>query len=218
MPVSNSIINKLLKHSDTKNEELCLRYNIISVLIKGREMVSGIANNGINTFKGSHLMTSEHAEMNAIKQWYARNSDIRSKKKYDFKLPKGISIVVIRVKKKCLGLARPCMRCLKVLNKLGIKTVYYSDMEGNIVKENTKHMLSILLSSATFYRFKILGITIDKVSAAMDYIDKMSKSGSKGLKMLIEHGLPYGLEYTHKCNVYTISHKDTDRCVKLLLN
>jgi hypothetical protein len=53
------------------------------------------------------------------------------------------SIIVLRV-----GLtgellnSKPCMDCLKVLKMIGIKKVYYSDENGNIIVEKIKNMES----------------------------------------------------------------------------
>lgn len=59
-------------------------------------------------------------------------------------------MIVIRVNSKGeLCSSRPCYNCLDMMKAVGIKRVYYSDDNGNIVVETVKDMISIQASVVT---------------------------------------------------------------------
>lgn len=71
-----------------------------------------------------------HAELHVIHQCTKRLiRQQKSLKKY--------SILVIRIKRDTgeLVLSKPCHDCINAMRKCGIKKVYYSDNDGNIVME-----------------------------------------------------------------------------------
>jgi hypothetical protein len=55
-----------------------------------------------------------------------------------------IELIVIRQSAtgSCLGNSRPCSACLNMMKLFNIKTVYYSDAEGDIVYEKVSEMYS----------------------------------------------------------------------------
>lgn len=70
------------------------------------------------------------------------------------KLPKkkvrGLDILVIRVNKNlALRNSRPCNQCIDKLLKLGIRKVYYSNEQGQIVSEFVENMEKLHVSSGT---------------------------------------------------------------------
>jgi cytidine deaminase len=74
------------------------------------------------------------------------------------KLPKkkvrGMDILVIRINKNlALKNSRPCNQCIDTLSKLGIRKVYYSNEDGNIVWEFVEQMAKIHISSGTKHLF-----------------------------------------------------------------
>ena len=74
------------------------------------------------------------------------------------KLPKkkvrGMDILVIRINKNlALRNSRPCNQCIEKLSKLGIRKVYYSNEEGNIVWEFVEQMEKTHISSGTKHLF-----------------------------------------------------------------
>jgi tRNA(Arg) A34 adenosine deaminase TadA len=74
------------------------------------------------------------------------------------KLPKkkvrGMDILVIRINKNlALKNSRPCNQCIDTLSKLGIRKVYYSNEDGNIVWEFVEQMEKIHISSGTKHLF-----------------------------------------------------------------
>jgi tRNA(Arg) A34 adenosine deaminase TadA len=74
------------------------------------------------------------------------------------RLPKkkvrGMDILVIRINKNlALRNSRPCTQCIEKLSKLGIRKVYYSNEEGNIVWEFVEQMEKTHISSGTKHLF-----------------------------------------------------------------
>jgi len=53
--------------------------------------------------------------------------------------------------------ARPCCKCLAMMKAVGIRKVYYSVSDGEIVCENVKNMVSIQVSTVTKLIEKING-------------------------------------------------------------
>jgi deoxycytidylate deaminase len=74
------------------------------------------------------------------------------------RLPKkkvrGMDILVIRINKHlALRNSRPCNQCIDKLSKLGIRKVYYSNEEGQIVWEFVEQMEKLHISSGTRHLF-----------------------------------------------------------------
>lgn len=74
------------------------------------------------------------------------------------KLPKkkvrGMDILVIRVNKNLtLKNSRPCSQCIDKLSKLGIRKVFYSNEEGDIVWEFVEQMKKTHISAGTRHLF-----------------------------------------------------------------
>lgn len=74
------------------------------------------------------------------------------------KLPKkkvrGMDILVIRVNKNLtLKNSRPCSQCIDKLYKLGIRKVFYSNEEGDIVWEFVEQMKKTHISAGTRHLF-----------------------------------------------------------------
>lgn len=86
-------------------------------------------------------MMSYHAERNLI---------LKHLKHFKYKRQSySYNILVIRLSKNgTLGSSKPCQRCINELNKshINIKYVYYSNQDGNIVRENLKNMHNEYLS------------------------------------------------------------------------
>ena len=82
----------------------------VAIVIKGGKILSIAANS-----------ERKHAEDNAIRR---------------MKKPWKCKIISLRVNKQNdLRMARPCDRCMKLIAKSGISTVFYSNQEGEIIKE-----------------------------------------------------------------------------------
>ena len=51
-----------------------------------------------------------------------------------------IDLVVIRYSNSGLRMSKPCSRCLYILKKLGVNSVYYSTENGVLIREKVKNM------------------------------------------------------------------------------
>lgn len=74
--------------------------------------------------QGNRVRWSEHAEESVIRKLNRLNA---------FHRFRDISMLVFRISSNGISLAKPCLRCQKLLNKYPI-TVFYTIAEGNIKK------------------------------------------------------------------------------------
>lgn len=96
----------------------------LGAVVVYRGKIVGRGYNSVNYVGGRTILNGTHAEIDAI-------NDTRAAHR------KGATMYVVRWRKQGdLGCARPCKTCEKVLRKLGIKTVWYSDY-GNCWKRLT---------------------------------------------------------------------------------
>jgi deoxycytidylate deaminase len=74
-----------------------------------------------------------HAEHNALRM--LRNQ--KQRKNHH------LTMVVLRFdsKQEHLTMSKPCSRCVALLHKYDIRTVVYSNKDGELVKENTSHII-----------------------------------------------------------------------------
>ena len=112
-----------------KNKVLSVGYN------KSIKQINNINNNNNHSFK-----ITVHAEVDALYQASKKN-DLR-----------GIDIIIIRTKNLCNGQmtlrnSRPCNDCIDKMMKIGIRKVYYSDSNGDIVYEFLDSMVKTHISS-----------------------------------------------------------------------
>lgn len=86
---------------------------------------------GTNSNDKFFHMPSKHAEMDALRKLNYKN------------LPRTVDIFVIRISKTgILGESRPCIDCLKMMERSGlnIKYIYYSTKDGTILRERFSKM------------------------------------------------------------------------------
>lgn len=82
------------------------------------------------------------------------HAEIHAICKYSKKNLKGMDILVIRTNKNLkLSNSRPCNDCINKMNFFGIRKVYYSDKNGNIISEYVEEMEKCHISSGN--RIKI---------------------------------------------------------------
>lgn len=86
---------------------------------------------------------------------YTIHAEIDALHKFDFKTLKGVDILIIRIGKTMkLKNSRPCNNCIDKLLRKGIRKVYYSDENGNIVEEFIDMMKKQHISSGNLVRHK----------------------------------------------------------------
>lgn len=80
----------------------------------------------------------------------ARPNDVKKIKKLQKKFSK-IELLVIKQTKATskLGSSRPCAMCLKMMQILKIKNVFYTNSDGNIIMEKVSRMTSTHQSQMT---------------------------------------------------------------------
>jgi deoxycytidylate deaminase len=110
-----------------------------AALISGNTIYSAGINKFIKEIKNNNNIYKRtmHAEINVFENFPKKNV-------------KGLDILVIRINKNyVLKNSRPCNQCIEKLKKIGIRRVYYSDHNGNIIYEKVEYMEKLHVSSGT---------------------------------------------------------------------
>lgn len=114
----------ILRRCMEECEKSSYKFRVGAVVFKGKRILSS-GHNGLrsSTIPNKHKTyhNSLHAEQNALL-------------KLDWSTLKGASILVLKCSKtaKSLSNARPCSMCMKLLSFVGIKNIYFSDVDGSI--------------------------------------------------------------------------------------
>lgn len=106
--------------------------HIGAVVFKGKR-IFGSGHNGIRSsslpMKHRYWEESLHAEQAALLN-------------LDWDKLKGCSMLVVRVNKTGMfGICKPCPMCSKIINHIGIKNVYYTNEQGEIVRVKAKNLM-----------------------------------------------------------------------------
>ena len=102
----------------------CPTYRVGAALMNGNQMVS----KGRNHFKKSHTQSKTiyngiHAEFNCL--YGLDPSKCRGRSLFVVRLtPTGVK-----------SMARPCVGCLSLLRKYGVRVFYYTDYNGKVIRE-----------------------------------------------------------------------------------
>lgn len=115
---------------------------IIKRAIEEAERSSYKLHLGAVIFKGKRILASGRNELRSstVKHRKWKNSlhaEIAALTKLDWSTIKGASILVVKVSRTegFLSNARPCDNCMATLKYVGIKTVYYTNEDGEIICE-----------------------------------------------------------------------------------
>lgn len=116
----------ILKAAIEEAELSTHQHKVAAVIFKGKRIIS-IAHNSVRANKIPHkfknFLESTHAEAHAI---------IKARQNL-----KGYDILVIRINRTGnIALAKPCEFCQDFIDYVGIRSVYYSDNDGNIIKKD----------------------------------------------------------------------------------
>lgn len=127
--ISSGIIKRCLEEC----EKSTYRFRIGAVIFKGSRIISS-GHNGIRSVsqikdKFKKYENSLHAEQAALMN-------------IDWNKVKGCSILVMKISpsKGTLSMAKPCEICQKLLEHIGIKTIYYSNEKGEIVRKKLENL------------------------------------------------------------------------------
>ena len=122
MPITSGIIKLCILESEKSN----YRFKIGAVVFKGNRILSS----GHNEIRSSNIPSKHKLYNNSV---HAEQAALLGT---DWNKLKGCSILVMKCSKtlKQLSNAKPCPICMKILEHVGIKDIYYSNEQGEIVK------------------------------------------------------------------------------------
>lgn len=140
-----SKISNIIDHLKKVSLNSDISYRHSAALFKRNKVIAVGYNKSIKQLNvtnnnGSQFKVTVHAEVDALYQ---------ASKKHDLR---GIDIIIIRTKHMCDGQitlrnSRPCNDCIEKMEKIGIRKVYYSNSDGEIVYEFLDDMAKIHISS-----------------------------------------------------------------------
>jgi deoxycytidylate deaminase len=153
-----------------------------------------------NTCRGVFI-GSLHAEAHAMINYFGKHLTYDGKE-WRCSKPTKLDLVVIRINKSGnICNARPCYNCVNMMKSVGIRKVYYSINEDELVCEKVKDMISIQASSLTQE-------VIDKVLNTQVYYDKLLRLYFPSI--VKKHNLDLFITYNiHLLPHYTVVEKDS---------
>jgi hypothetical protein len=133
MKIINKTIRKAYQNWNPNRLIRCYHY---AAAFDGTKLICFTQNNPIKTHTGAYRI-GEDFNLEKYKEfpYYHSESRLISKllDKYNT-IDSNWSIVVLRINRKGLILgSKPCKNCDKLLNAVGLNTVYYSNDDGNFI-------------------------------------------------------------------------------------
>lgn len=138
-------------------EKSPVRFKMSSILMRGRKIIGlPSCNQFICHEISSPLTGSIHAEANTITKYFGDDLVFNRKlKKWSLTTTKNgnFNIFIFRMTETCeAGNARPCNMCLKMMQDIGIKKIYYTTGRDNeIICEKVNNMISLHLSAVNIF-------------------------------------------------------------------
>lgn len=128
-----------------------IKCQLAAAIMKGTKILSKPCSNISRNMCRGHAGGSLHAEAHAILDYFGKDL-MYSQRTNSFFVQENKKIkcdlIVIRVnKEEKICTSRPCYNCLEMMKAVGIRKVYYTDNNENIICENVKDMVSINTSS-----------------------------------------------------------------------
>ena len=122
MAITSGIIKRCLEEC----ERSTYRFRVGAVIFSSKRIISS----GHNEIRSSNIPNKHKLYNNSV---HAEQAALLGT---DWNKLKGCSILVMKCSKtlKQLSNAKPCPMCMKVLEYVGIKDIYYSNEQGEIVK------------------------------------------------------------------------------------
>jgi len=144
------IIHRLIDQASKSGN----KFNLAAALIKGQKFISRACGNTPRNVCRGYTCGSLHAEAHAILDYFGKDLQYSSKNGGNFFVSPHkkvkCDLIVIRInREEKICTSRPCYNCLSMMKAVGIRRVYYTDNNQNIICENVKDMISINASSVT---------------------------------------------------------------------
>tara|TARA_Y100000389_G_C17365140_1_gene465887 strand:- start:115 stop:600 length:486 start_codon:yes stop_codon:yes gene_type:complete len=138
----NESVRRLLEYPIKENKQ----HNHIALIIhNGKIIYQSVAENCMNrTYINGKTITSLHAEINAWRKFCIIHNIYQPLYYYNTlpnKLKKCNLLVLRKMADGSIGNSKPCNNCLKSLSPY-IKYIYYSDEEGDIIKDTIHNLLN----------------------------------------------------------------------------
>ena len=142
-----TLLKKIAANSD-------ISYKHAAALIDNDSIYSS----GINKFvKTIHIKSKESNEIQT--HFKTIHAEISVFSKMPKRSAKGLDILVIRINKNfALKNSRPCNNCIDKLKKIGIRKVFYSNEDGNIVGEFINDMEKLHISAGSKFMQKYMTV------------------------------------------------------------
>lgn len=124
----NTITSSILKTAIEEAEKSTYnRFHLGAVIFKGKRILS----KGHNGIRSCSAIPNKHK--NYINSLHAEQAALMN---LDWNKVKGCDILIVKVSPtdKIISNAKPCSMCMKILNHVGIRNVYFSDEHGQIQK------------------------------------------------------------------------------------
>ena len=86
----------------------------------------------------AHNSHKTHPLLSTFSEWPCLHAESAAIVKYGVENCEGLDLCVVRVtKKNKLTMAKPCSACSRLIAEAGIRRVYYSNWDGDIICEGT---------------------------------------------------------------------------------
>jgi hypothetical protein len=209
-----------------------IKCQLAAAVIKGQKFLSRPCSNSPKNICRGISCGSVHAETRAIIDCFGKDLIMSPKNGGTYYIPKEkrikCDLIVIRINKDDkICTSRPCFRCLSLMKAVGIRKVYYTDNDQNLICENVKDMISINASSVTRLLLKRnLAINISDNNLLENLLinlfpDKVKKIN---LQYFIQYDFSFALPL-HKClienhegkNIVVIYNQQNEEVIKALL-
>lgn len=135
----------------SKYNNILNKNNLLYTAIEEANKALGDKRHGAILFSNKSIISKGHNEYNIDKN--TLHAEECCFKEYNINYY-GHNILIIRINtnKKLLN-SKPCKQCVEILKKYGVKKIYYSDENQNIVMEKTNNIKTDFITSGQKYKF-----------------------------------------------------------------
>lgn len=177
-----------------------LNHQHCAAILKNKKIIGNPCSNHYGDIRSESTLGSMHAETNAIISFFGKDLhyEHKSEKWKISPLRKRVNnkfdIIVLRINNNGDTMnSRPCFRCLKMMQNVGIKNIFYSSNNSNeLICERVNDMISIQFSAVTM---NICCAKYDDINMnRKNYLEKILKSyfpkyvKKKNLHHFMNHG------------------------------